>query len=216
MRKTLRGDAVAFFFAGLPRCLVGMEACSGARDRAKGLSDPGHRVRLMSPRVVTPCVKSGKGERNDAEALPEAVGRASMRVVPQESSGQLARQAVHRIRRPLVSEEGEDAGLDDPMRDLARDVREERADLDRRISICDRRLRELLRTGAMCRRIGRIDGIGPVTATAPVAAAGDRSCFGSVREVAARLGLAPAAEIERRQGEAAGASRSAATDASGR
>jgi transposase len=30
LRKTLRRDAVASFFADLPGCVVGMEACSGA------------------------------------------------------------------------------------------------------------------------------------------------------------------------------------------
>ena len=48
LRKTLRREAVATFFGGLPSCLVGMEACSGAHCWAKLLSDLGHEVRLMS------------------------------------------------------------------------------------------------------------------------------------------------------------------------
>jgi transposase len=43
----------------------------------------------------------------------------------------------------------------------------------------------------MCRRIGRIEGIGPVTATALVASVGDRTCFKNGREFAAWLGLVP-------------------------
>jgi transposase len=53
---------------------------------------------------VTPYVKSNKNDRNDAEAICEAVGRPSMRFVPQKSTDQLAVQAVHRIRRRLVAD----------------------------------------------------------------------------------------------------------------
>ncbi|WP_442970601.1 IS110 family transposase [Roseovarius sp. D22-M7] len=49
-------------------------------------------------------MKSNKNDRNDAEAICEAVGRPSMRFVPPKSSGQLEIQAVHRIRQRLVSD----------------------------------------------------------------------------------------------------------------
>ncbi|ESY44743.1 MULTISPECIES: IS110 family transposase [unclassified Mesorhizobium] len=75
VRKTLRRDAVARFFANLPRCLVGMEASNGAHYWARVLSDLGHEVRLISPQFVTPYVKSNENDRNDAEAICEAVGR---------------------------------------------------------------------------------------------------------------------------------------------
>ena len=225
LRKTLRRDAVAQFFAELPGCVVGMEACSGAHYWAKVLSDLGHEVRLISPQFVTPYVKSNKSDRNDAEAICEAVGRPSMRFVPQKSSDQLALQAVHRIRQRLVSDrtrlvnqirgllaehgiaivreisrlrsalrritDGDDADLGDLIRELVRDVREELAELDRRIASYNRRLKDLFQTNKMCRRIGRIEGIGPVTATALVAAVGDRTCFKNGREFAAWLGLVP-------------------------
>jgi transposase len=104
VRKTLRRDAVAHFFANLPRCLVGMEASNGAHYWARVLSDLGHEVRLISPQFVTPYVKSNKNDRNDAEAICEAVSRPSMRFVPPKSTDQLAVQAVHRIRRRLVAD----------------------------------------------------------------------------------------------------------------
>ena len=225
LRKTVRRDALAAFFADLPPCLVGMEACSGAHYWARVLSDLGHQVRLISPQFVTPYVKSNKTDRNDAEAICEAVGRPSMRFVPPKSSEQLALQAVHRIRQRLVSDrtrlvnqvrgllaehgiaiardisrlrsaltriiDGDDAGLGDLVRDLMRDAREELVDLDRRIASYNRRLKGLFRTDEMCQRIGRIEGIGPVTATALVAAIGDRTCFKNGREFAAWLGLVP-------------------------
>ena len=47
-------------------------------------------------------VKSNKNDRNDAEAICEAVGRPTMRFVPPKSPEQLAIQALHRIRQRLV------------------------------------------------------------------------------------------------------------------
>src|SRR5947209_6550402 len=104
LRKTLRRDGVAHFFANLPRCLVGMEASNGAHYWARVLTDLGHEVRLISPQFVTPYVKSNKNDRNDAEAICEAVGRPSMRFVPPKSTDQLAIQAIHRIRRRLIAD----------------------------------------------------------------------------------------------------------------
>lgn len=225
LRKTLRRDAVVPFFAELPACIVGMEASNGAHYWAKVLADLGHEVRLISPQFVTPYVKSNKNDRNDAEAICEAIGRPSMRFVPPKSSEQLAIQAVHRIRRRLISNrvrlvnqirgllaehgvviprdisrlrrglgviaDGGNDGLDALVRDLVTDVKAELAELDRRIASYDRRLRDLFRANELCQRIGRIEGIGPVTATALVAAVGDRTCFSNGRQFAAWLGLVP-------------------------
>ncbi|WP_245477079.1 transposase [Mesorhizobium sp. M5C.F.Cr.IN.023.01.1.1] len=93
LRKTLRRDAVARFFANLPQSLVVMEASNGAHYWARVLSDLGHEVRLMPASYV----KSNKNDRNDAEAICEPVSRPSMRFVPPKSIDQLAIQAVHRV-----------------------------------------------------------------------------------------------------------------------
>ncbi len=87
LRKTLRRDAVVPFFAQLPPCLVGMEACSGSHFWARMLTELGHEVRLISPQFVAPYVKSNKNDCNDAEAICETVGRPSMRFVPQKITG---------------------------------------------------------------------------------------------------------------------------------
>ena len=75
LRKTLRRDSVVRFFANLPPCMVGMEASNGAHYWARVLTDLGHQVRLISPHFVTPYVKSNKNDRNDAEAICEAISR---------------------------------------------------------------------------------------------------------------------------------------------
>jgi transposase len=214
LRKTLRRPGVAPFFANLPRCVVGMEASNGAHYWAKTLSEFGHDVRLISPQFVTPYVKSNKNDRNDAEAICEAVGRPNMRFVPVKSAEQLAIQAVHRIRsrlvasrvrlvnqiRGLLGEHGvvvaqaignlrralpriiddEANGLNSIVRALIGELREELSDLDGRITIYDRKIINLFRMSEACQRLGEVEGIGPITATALVAAA--------VMENASRMG----------------------------
>ena len=74
---------------------------------------------------------------------------------------------------------------------MLRDMREELAELDTRLAGYNRRIKNLFRSNEMCQRIGQIEGIGPITATALVAAIGDRSCFKNGRQFAAWLGLVP-------------------------
>ena len=82
LRKQLKRDQVAPFFANLPPCLIGIEACASAHHWARKLQALGHTVRLMAPQFVKPYVKSNKNDAADAEAICEAVSRPSMRFVP--------------------------------------------------------------------------------------------------------------------------------------
>jgi transposase len=102
LRKQLRRDQVAAFFANLPACLVGMEACSSAHHRARKLESMGHIARLMAPQFVKPYVKSDKNDAADAEAICEAVSRPSMRFVPIKNVEQQAVLALHRVRQGFV------------------------------------------------------------------------------------------------------------------
>ena len=103
LRRQLRREQVAEFFANLPPCLVGMEACSGAHHWARKLESLGHTVRLMAPQFVRPYVKSGKkNDAADAEAICEAVTRPTMRFVPVKNVEQQAVLALHRVRQGLV------------------------------------------------------------------------------------------------------------------
>ena len=56
--------------------------------------------------------------------------------------------------------------LSDLVRALMSELHVELAELDRRIASYDRRIRELFRNSELCQRLGKIEGIGPVTATA--------------------------------------------------
>jgi transposase len=81
-RKRLRRGQVLTFFASLPPCLVGMEACATAHYWARELRALGHEVRLMPPQYVKAYLKRNKNDAADAEAICEAVRRPSMRFVP--------------------------------------------------------------------------------------------------------------------------------------
>ncbi len=102
IRKALRRRQVLPFFAKLPPCLIGMEACGTSHHWARELVTLGHEVRLMPPAYVKPYVKRGKTDAADAEAICEAVTRPTMRFVPVKSAEQQAALALHRTRDLLV------------------------------------------------------------------------------------------------------------------
>jgi transposase len=104
VRKALRRAQVLPFFAKLPPCLIGMEACGTSHHWARELSGLGHTVKLMPPAYVKAYVKRGKTDAADAEAICEAVTRPSMRFVPIKSRDQQAALSMHRARNLLVKQ----------------------------------------------------------------------------------------------------------------
>lgn len=104
LRKQLRRAQVLKYFAQLPPCLIGMEACGGAHYWARELQKRGHTVKLMAPQFVKPYVKSNKNDANDAEAICEAVARPTMRFVTIKTIAQQDIQALHRVRSEQVKQ----------------------------------------------------------------------------------------------------------------
>lgn len=100
--KALRRAHVRPFFAKLPPCLIGMEACGGAHYWSRELSQLGHTVRMMAPAFVKPYLKSNKNDRKDAEAICEAVQRPSMRFAAAKTPEQQAVLQLHHGRQLLV------------------------------------------------------------------------------------------------------------------
>ena len=90
------------FLSQLPPCLIGMEACGSSHYWARELKKRGHTVKIMDARFVKPYIKSNKNDRNDAEAICEAVQRPHMRFVPDKTIEQQDVQSLHRIRQRLV------------------------------------------------------------------------------------------------------------------
>jgi len=118
LRRRMHRDSVIKLAAGLPPCIMAMEACCGAHHFGRILRDQGHQVRLMSPEYVRPYVKAQKNDDRDAEAIAEAAtseappeGRSAqpiegptMRFVELKSEAQLDMQSLHRARDRLVGE----------------------------------------------------------------------------------------------------------------
>jgi transposase len=102
VRRQLRRGEVLAFFAKLPPCLVGMEACATAHYWGRELIKLGHTVKLMPPAYVRPYVKRGKTDAADAEAIAEAVTRPTMRFVAVKSRDQQAILMLHKVRDLLV------------------------------------------------------------------------------------------------------------------
>lgn len=104
MRKRLVRARVIGFFAGLERCLIGLEACASAHHWARKLKALGHEVKLVPPSYVQPYVKCGKNDAIDAEAIHEALLRPTMRFVPVKSLEQQGALVVHKVRAQLVGQ----------------------------------------------------------------------------------------------------------------
>jgi transposase len=104
VRRRLQRSEVIAFFAGLPPCLVGIEACGTAHHWAREIAALGHEVRLMPASYVKPYVKRGKTDAADAEAICEAVTRPTMRFVPVKTAEQQSVLILHRTRDLLVGQ----------------------------------------------------------------------------------------------------------------
>jgi transposase len=102
IRKRVSRGKMLEFFAGLPRCLIGIEACPAAHHWARELQSLGHTVRLMPPSYVKAYLKRSKNDANDAAAICEAVTRPSMRFVAVKTKEQQAALMLHRARQLLV------------------------------------------------------------------------------------------------------------------
>lgn len=105
IKRRLRRAEVHRFFAELPACVVGIEACGTAHYWARELSAMGHDVKLMPPQYVRPFVKRNKNDAADAEAICEAVTRPTMRFVPIKSVEQQSVLMLHRARDLLVRQQ---------------------------------------------------------------------------------------------------------------
>ena len=184
-RQKLNRRKLTQFIANLPQCLIGMESCPGSQHFARAFQQHGHHVRLMAPQFIKPYLKGQKNDFNDAEAIVEAVGRPTMRFVEVKTNDQLDLQAVHRIRTRLV---GERTAVINQMRafmiEYGLAVKEGRA-----ASL--ERSKPLPRDHEVCRRLVTVPGIGPLVATALVAAVGNGAMFSKGRERAAWPGLVP-------------------------
>jgi transposase len=99
---------------------------------------------------------------------------------------------LDRLRRALpdILEDGEN-GIPGIAREVFADAARQLAELDVRIGDYDRRITVLARASEPVQRLMKMEGVGPITATAIVASVGDAKVFRNGRQFAAWLGLTP-------------------------
>ena len=91
--KAIRRNKLLEFFASLPPCLIGLEACGSAHHWARELIELGHDARMMPPAYVKPYIRRQKNDAADAAAICEAVTRPSMRFEVSAVTSEAWRQA---------------------------------------------------------------------------------------------------------------------------
>jgi transposase len=219
--KAIRRNKLLEFFASLPPCLVGLEACGSGHHWARELITLGHEARMMPPAYVKPYIRR---QKNDAAAICEAVMRPSMRFVGVRSRENQAALMRHKAREMLVSQRTQllnglrghltEVGVIAPQgprhsRELAELIEAcdetipfeacealaplvvQLRNLDEAIARLDRIIAKLARKDETARRLMSIPGFGPITASAMAATIQDASSFAGPREFAAFLGLTP-------------------------
>ena len=105
IRRQLKRRYVLSFFQKLPPCLVGIEACASSHHWSREIKALGHTVRLMPPAYVKPYVKRQKNDAADAEAICEAVTRATMRFVETKTPEQQSCLMLHRTRHLFIRQQ---------------------------------------------------------------------------------------------------------------
>ena len=89
VRRSLRRKQVLAFFAKLPRCRVGIEACATGHYW-------GREIAQMPPACTKAYVRRNKNDAADAAAICEAVSRPSMRFVAIKTEAQQAAAGIHK------------------------------------------------------------------------------------------------------------------------
>jgi transposase len=106
--------------------------------------------------------------------------------------GIVVAQGVHRLRKslPALLEDAEN-GLTCLSRELFQELYQQLVWLDERIEVMDNKLLQVFSTTEACQRLAKIEGVGPMIATALYAAVPQADVFHSGRHLAAWLGLVP-------------------------
>ena len=120
-----------------------------------------------------------------------------------DSPGQSAAWLVGRVRdrhrqglgpasQALAGDLGDaENDLSDLVRALFADLHGQILALDQHVAAYGDKLKTLNQESAVCRKIGQVPGVGPITATAMAASLGDGQAFETGRQVSAWLGLVP-------------------------
>jgi len=206
------------FIARLPPCLVGMEACATAHYWAREIQKHGHEVRLMAPQYVRPYTRDAEAiceavrrptmrfvaVKSPAQQDVQALHRVRQQLVKEMTAlsnqvrgllaeyGLVIPRGIAALRPALLKIVAEqDNGLSGLMRELVLDLSERLDRTQQRVRWYNQRIVQLLHHDERCQRLAALPGVGPLTATAVVAAVGNARDFKSGRELAAYFGLVP-------------------------
>lgn len=104
LRKVVRRKQFLGFLSKVEVGEIGLEACGASHHWGRELRQLGHQVVLVPPQYVKPYVARGKNDKNDAEAICEAISRPRVRerLVPIKSLDQSAGQMLLRVRESLI------------------------------------------------------------------------------------------------------------------
>lgn len=106
--------------------------------------------------------------------------------------GLIAAQGIGCLRKKLPQFlENQDNQLTSLALEIFLQLHQELLEVDEKVKFLDKRIARVCQENEACQRIKQVEGIGPLTATALVAAIGDIAQFKNGRHLAAWLGLVP-------------------------
>lgn len=103
LTKDLKRGQVLGWFAKLPPCLVGLEACASAHHWARALLQLGHDVKLIPAQRVKAFLPRMKNDAADAKAIARAVRDPEMRFVGTKSVDQQSLLMLFKARDLLTA-----------------------------------------------------------------------------------------------------------------
>jgi transposase len=198
--------------ANTPTCLIGMEACCGAhhlippqfvRPFVKANKNDYKDAEAIAEAVQRPTMRFvpiKTQDQLDLQALHRVRDRLVSRrtaVINQIRAFLLERGITFRRgrkylqqRMPLILEDAEQ-NLSPLLRQLLDQLWQEWKVLASQIEAISGQIERIAQQDAVCQRLQQIPGVGPLVATATVAAIGNGSAFVRGRDFAAWLGLVP-------------------------
>ena len=210
------------YFSNAPVATIAMEACPGSQWLARKLAGYGHTTRIVPAQFVKPYVKSNKNDSVDAEAATrptmrfvaskrpdqtdlQALHRARDGLVYQRTAmisqmrgflleyGIACRKGVGAFKLDLVEALGDaENDLTPAFRRLLASLRAYLAELEEHIDQFSQEIQAIADRDDVARRLMTIPGVGPLAATALLAAVGDARQFKRGRDLSDWLGLVPA------------------------
>jgi transposase len=104
LTKDLKRGQMLAWFAKLPACLVGIEACASAHYWAREIMKFGHEVKLIPAQRVKAFLPRMKNDAADAKAIARAVRDAEMRFVGVKSVEQQSLLMLFKARDLLTAQ----------------------------------------------------------------------------------------------------------------